>query len=55
MTGALYMITGVRVMERNDQVAGTKGRDVRTNGDCMGNRYGMMMWDIYRKRGKRGE
>jgi hypothetical protein len=36
------MITGVRVAERNDQVAGTKGSDVRTNGECMGTRYGMI-------------
>jgi hypothetical protein len=36
------MITGVRVAERNDQVAGTKGSDVRTNGDCVGTRYGMI-------------
>jgi hypothetical protein len=43
------MITGVQVMERNDQVAGTKGSDVRTNGDCMGTRYGGMMRDIYGK------
>jgi hypothetical protein len=53
MTGALYMITGVRVAERNDQVAGTKGSDVRTNGECVGTRYGVMMQDIYRKRGER--
>jgi hypothetical protein len=43
------MITGVRVAERNDQVAGTKGSNVRTNGECMGTRYGEMMRDIYRK------
>jgi hypothetical protein len=55
MTGALYMITGVRVMERNDQVAGTKGSDVRTNGEYVGTRYGVMMWDIYRKREERGK
>jgi hypothetical protein len=36
------MITGVRVAERNDQVAGTKGSDVRTNGECMGTRYGVI-------------
>ena len=47
------MITGVQVVERNDQVAGTKGSDVRTNGDCVGTRYGMVMRDIYRKRGER--
>jgi hypothetical protein len=49
------MITGVQVAERNDQVAGTKGSDVRTNGECVGTRYGMMMRDIYRKRGERRE
>jgi hypothetical protein len=43
------MIAGVRVAERNDQVAGTKGSDIRTNGDCVGTRYGGMMRDIYRK------
>jgi hypothetical protein len=32
-----------------------KGSDVRTNGDCVGTRYGGMMRDIYRKRGKQGE
>jgi hypothetical protein len=47
------MITGVRVAERNDQVSGTKGSDVRTNGECMGTRYRVMMRDIYRKRGER--
>ena len=47
------MITGVRVAERNDQVAGMKGSDVRTNGECVGTRYGVMMRDIYRKRGER--
>jgi hypothetical protein len=47
------MILGVRVAERNDQVAGTKGSGVRTNGDCMRTRYGVMMRDIYRKRGER--
>jgi hypothetical protein len=47
------MITGVHVAERNDQVAGTKGSDVRTNGDCVGTRYGGMTRDIYRKRGER--
>jgi hypothetical protein len=36
------MITGVRVAERNDQVAGTKGSDVRTNEECVGTRYGMI-------------
>jgi hypothetical protein len=36
------MITGVRVVGRNDQVAGTKGSDVRTNGDCVGTRYGVI-------------
>jgi hypothetical protein len=53
MTGALYILSGVRVAERNDQEAGTKGSDVRTNGECVGTRYGVMMWDIYRKRGER--
>ena len=43
------MITGVQVAERNDQVAGTKGSNVRTNGECVGTRYGVMMRDIYRK------
>ena len=47
--GALYMITGVRVAERNDQVAGTKGK--RHHG-LRGTNYGVMMWDIFRKRGK---
>jgi hypothetical protein len=46
------MITGARAVERNDQVAGMKGSDVRTNGECVGTRYGVMMWDIYRKRGE---
>jgi hypothetical protein len=36
------MITGVRVAERNDQVAGTKGSDIRTNGECVGTRYGVL-------------
>jgi hypothetical protein len=36
------MITGVRVAGRNDQVAGTKGSDVRTNGECVGTRYGVI-------------
>jgi hypothetical protein len=36
------MITGVRVVGRNDQVAGTKGSDIRTNGECVGTRYGMI-------------
>jgi hypothetical protein len=36
------MITGVRVAERNDQVAGTKGSDVRTNGEYVGTRYGVI-------------
>jgi hypothetical protein len=36
------MITGVRVAERNDQVAGTNGSDVRTNGECVGTRYGVI-------------
>ena len=44
------MITGVRVAERNDQVAGTKGK--RRHG-LRGTNYGVMMRDIYRKRGKR--
>jgi hypothetical protein len=42
-------------VERNDQAAGTKGSDIRTNGACVGTRYGMMMWDIYRKRGETKE
>jgi hypothetical protein len=33
------MITGVRVTERNDQIVGTKGSDIRTNGECVGTRY----------------
>jgi hypothetical protein len=51
------MITGVRVAERNDQVAGTKGSNVRTNGECVGTRYGEMRRDIYRRDiyRKRGE
>jgi hypothetical protein len=49
------MITGVRVAERNNQVAGTKGSDVRTNGECVGTRYGTMMRDISRKRGETKE
>jgi hypothetical protein len=36
------MITGVRVAERNDQVAGMKGSDIRTNGECVGTRYGVL-------------
>jgi hypothetical protein len=49
------MITGVRVAERNDQVGRNEGSNVRSNGDCVGARYGGMIWDIYRKQGKRGE
>jgi hypothetical protein len=33
-------------VERNHQVAKTKGSDIRTNGECVGARYGVMMWDI---------
>jgi hypothetical protein len=29
-------------MEKNDQVAGTKGSDIRTNGECVGTRYGVI-------------
>jgi hypothetical protein len=29
-------------VERNDQVAGTKGSDVRTTGECVGTRYGVI-------------
>jgi hypothetical protein len=36
------MITGVRVAGRNDQVAGTKGSDARTNGEWVGTRYGVI-------------
>jgi hypothetical protein len=49
------MITGVRVAERNDQVAGMKGSDVRTNGEWVGTRNGVMMRDIYRKQGIEGK
>jgi hypothetical protein len=36
------MITGVQVAERNNQVAGTKGSDIKTNGECVGTRYGVI-------------
>jgi hypothetical protein len=49
------MITGVRVVERNDQVAGTKGSDVRTNGECVGTRYGVIYIGSEGNEGKSSE
>jgi hypothetical protein len=49
------MITGVRVVERNDQVAGTKGSDVRTNGECVGTRYGVIYVGSEGNKGKPSE
>jgi hypothetical protein len=55
MTGGLYMITGVRVAGRNNQVAGTKGSNVRTNGECVGTRSRMIYIGSEGNKGKPSE
>jgi hypothetical protein len=49
------MITGVQVAGRNDQVAGTTGSDVRTNGEYVGTRYGTIYIGSEGNKGKPSE